>query len=260
MNRSNEIESEPGNKSEMSEAQELAKKLRTWKQRFSSEVLSHYQADNAQRGRFAFDRWKIRFTDFLSQEIPQEATRFQKEMTYFGGLVTVYGESPYDEFMREDGKRCVAFIDDLTEAVLKGHILYPQPKNRQPTAKHRASEPHSPARGTIIAAVIAGFATIAAALILTFQHPDTPRPKFVGRVRDAINETPIRNAKVMLEIKDLPPVIYTDSEGVFSFPIAAQLTEVHIRVDAAGYEKFDRRIAPSLSSGVEDIRLQPQTK
>lgn len=136
-------------------------------------------------------------------------------------------------------------------------------------AESKESGHHITAKGTIIAAVIAAIATIIAAIIVVwFQCQSKPvitpsgnvKPKFVGRVKDYITDTPIRNAKVTLEIQDVPPVIYTDSEGIFSFPIGAQTTELHIRVEAVGYEKFDRRLNPSSNYGVEEIRLQPYSK
>lgn len=80
-----------------------------------------------------------------------------------------------------------------------------------------------------------------------------------GRVSD--NQMhPLRGAKVSLEGKDLPPVIYTDSEGVFTFNLPNDVKEIKIRVEASGYDLYDRRIDVSAKSELEDIRLMPQTK
>lgn len=101
--------------------EEFAQQLRTWKQELTTEVISHYRSSNSERGRMAFDRWKERFTAFLQEYAPREATRFENEMRHFG-YVIIPNEHPYETFMREDGETCFAFIDDLVESSLKGRI------------------------------------------------------------------------------------------------------------------------------------------
>lgn len=78
---------------------------------------------------------------------------------------------------------------------------------------------------------------------------------FVGRVADERTGKSINGAKVSLEGKGVPPVIYTDSEGRFSFAITSDLNQIKIRVDAEGYKSFDRLISPSAKAEPEDIRL-----
>jgi hypothetical protein len=82
----------------------------------------------------------------------------------------------------------------------------------------------------------------------------------IGHVSDEQKHR-IPNAKVSLEGEGLPPVIFTDSEGVFSFNLPEGVKEIKIRVDATGYVPYDRRIAVSvLKRELEDIRLTPETK
>lgn len=91
-----------------------------------------------------------------------------------------------------------------------------------------------------------------------FRPVDRPNGKdFVGRVLDAKTEKRLRGAKISLEVDDLPPVIYTDTEGVFRFPLKNFEEPVRIRVEVDGYEKFDRNIKPSSKSGMEEVRLSP---
>jgi hypothetical protein len=93
------------------------------------------------------------------------------------------------------------------------------------------------------------------------SRPVTNRKvEFTGRVINAVNERPIRRAKVVLEAHGVPPIIYTDSEGIFSFTLedVNDVIRIRVRVEAEGYQKFDRNV--SLSSAgkpIEDIRLEP---
>lgn len=85
------------------------------------------------------------------------------------------------------------------------------------------------------------------------------RVVYTGRVIDATTERRIRNAKVSLEAQGVPPVIYTDSEGIFSFPLEDVDDElrIRVRVEADGYQKFDRNVSlHSSSKPIEDIRLE----
>ena len=98
-----------------------------------------------------------------------------------------------------------------------------------------------------------------------FHPKDKPIDKpsgrdFVGRVLDAKTEQNLRGAKIILEADGAPPVTYTDSEGVFSFPVKNSEEPVRIRVEVDGYEKFDRRVKPSSKSDMESVRLDPKKK
>ncbi len=100
----------------------FAEQLRQWRQELSDEVIAHYLNDNSERGRLAFSRWKERFGSFLKEHVPDEAKRFDSNTSHIGGYVISYRESAYDNFMRNDGKTCIAFIDDLADSALKGRV------------------------------------------------------------------------------------------------------------------------------------------
>lgn len=104
-----------------SRPENLVSALATWKQELLEDVIAFYRSGNEDRGRLAFTRWKERFTTFLEKTVPSEASHFQALTFHIAWLVKP-GEHPYDRFMREDGSRCLAFIEDLSEAVLKGQI------------------------------------------------------------------------------------------------------------------------------------------
>ncbi len=108
--------------------EEFAQQLLTWKKALIEDVIPHYRAGNRERGRLAFKRWKERFTRFLKEHIPSEASRFKQETQHFGFMVYP-GKHPYDTFMREDGKTCIAFIDDLKEEAEKGRLADLQTKS-----------------------------------------------------------------------------------------------------------------------------------
>jgi hypothetical protein len=114
----------------------------------------------------------------------------------------------------------------------------------------------------VIVAVIAAAAAIIAALVKI--APDllrhSPRTEsFIGKVSNENGTTRIRGAKVSLEGKGLPPILYTDSEGVFKFDLSKEVDEIKIVVEADGYVPFDRRLRVSAKKEIEDIRLKPVT-
>ncbi len=81
-------------------------------------------------------------------------------------------------------------------------------------------------------------------------------PEFVGRVVDETTEEEIRRAKIILEGEGIPPEVYTDSSGIFKFPLESS-SDVRVRVEAEGYENYDRLIDPAATSGIEQIQLIP---
>jgi hypothetical protein len=117
-------------------------------------------------------------------------------------------------------------------------------------------------RSAVIVALIGGLV----ALTGTFVKVVLPRlsgessqsATFRGRVSD-IQGRSLSGAKVILEGKGLPPLIYTDSEGVFTFNLTHDVNEIKIRVETPGYDLYDRRVDISAKNELEDIRLT-QTK
>lgn len=82
---------------------------------------------------------------------------------------------------------------------------------------------------------------------------------FIGRVVDEDNE-PIDGAKVSLEFQGTPPVVYTDAQGMFRFPvnlIGSGNSNGRIRVEANGYKTNNRLIELSPNNlTIEDFRLR----
>jgi hypothetical protein len=107
--------------------EEFARRLQGWKQELIDDVISYYLVGDSKRGRFAFSRWKERFTAFLKENIPDESIRFEQATTHFAWIARP-SEHPYDEFLREDGETCFAFIDDLADSILKGRLAYDELK------------------------------------------------------------------------------------------------------------------------------------
>ena len=109
-------------------------------------------------------------------------------------------------------------------------------------------------------ALLVGFFQFVLPLLITKQESTSQSANtstFVGRVTNEATGKVVEAAKVSLEAKGLPPVIYTDSEGRFSFTLGAGVHEIRIRVDAQGYRPFERRINVSAKTEPEDIRLVP---
>lgn len=108
----------------------------------------------------------------------------------------------------------------------------------------------------IIIAIITVTGTIIVGYWQFGPKPIANEPRFVGRVVDIDTKTPVNDAEVTFENKDVPSVTRTDSKGIFSFRLDDHAREVRIRVQAAGYEGFDQRIVPASNTGIEDFRIQ----
>jgi hypothetical protein len=77
-----------------------------------------------------------------------------------------------------------------------------------------------------------------------------------GRVLDAKTGAWIRGAKVSLDGSS--SVEHTDAEGHFELLFQTDHSSIRIRVDADGYDMFDRRIKVSEAIKFQDIRLTPE--
>lgn len=91
------------------------------------------------------------------------------------------------------------------------------------------------------------------------QGPELTKIAYIGRVMDGDSQQPVVGAKVSLDLKGVPPIVFTDSEGIYRFEVAID-SEIsgQIKVDAQGYQTYTRLInlAPDRNS-IEDIRLTP---
>jgi hypothetical protein len=101
---------------------EFVSQLQNWKQELIEEVIAYYRTDNQERGHLAFSRWKSRFGGFLKEHAPEESWRFDLATSYIGGSMISRRLSVYENFMRNDGKKCIAFIDELIDSAVKGRI------------------------------------------------------------------------------------------------------------------------------------------
>ena len=111
--------------------------------------------------------------------------------------------------------------------------------------------------GAIILAVATVVATIAGAIIQSRSHaPQNSNMHLTGRVMNAKNKIAIHDAKVSVELSDVPQLLFTDSEGIYHLDTDADITEVNIRVEADGYEEYDRKV-PIARTDIEDIFLTP---
>ncbi len=91
--------------------------------------------------------------------------------------------------------------------------------------------------------------------------PSVSQIEYVGHVLDQDTKSPISSAKVIFEFQGAPPVVYTDSEGVYRVTINAENDKVsgRVRVEADNYGKYDRNITLYTNPLIEDIRLVPFT-
>jgi hypothetical protein len=123
-------------------------------------------------------------------------------------------------------------------------------------------------RTQVIIAVVAVAAIIGAYWLLVWEpsqssSTSTPVPQrieYVGRVLDAETEAPIHAAKVTLDFQGAPPIVYTDSEGIYRFTVTIGSDRLagRVRIEADGYENYDRNITLVLNvPNTEDIRLKP---
>jgi hypothetical protein len=86
--------------------------------------------------------------------------------------------------------------------------------------------------------------------------------EYIGRILDSRTRNPIRSAKVTLEFRGAPPIVYTDSEGVYRFSLilGTESTSGRVRVEADGYTSYDRNITLTFNNlQLEDIRLIADT-
>jgi hypothetical protein len=90
----------------------------------------------------------------------------------------------------------------------------------------------------------------------TEQSPQA-ETEYVGRIIDSNNQQPIAGAEVSLDLAGVPPVVYTDSQGVYKFNVSISAAiSGQIRVNAPGYQVYTRNVTifPEIKT-IEDIRL-----
>jgi hypothetical protein len=115
--------------------------------------------------------------------------------------------------------------------------------------------------GTIIAAIIALSGVVFTIYWQSIKKPTDQIAEYFGRVIDINTLQPVSNAKITLNFKDVPPVVYTDSEGIYRFDVEIESKiSGQIWVDAVNYQPYTRHITISAESlKLEDIRLTPSS-
>jgi len=86
---------------------------------------------------------------------------------------------------------------------------------------------------------------------------ETNKTTYIGRIIDGSSQQPIVGAKVTLDLEGVPPIVFTDSEGIYRFEIEIDSKiSGQVKVEAQGYQVYTRRIdlAPE-GTTIEDIRL-----
>lgn len=135
----------------------------------------------------------------------------------------------------------------------------PSPTLGEPKAGVKGGKPRRRFKETGIGvAVITGIVALVTAywqFVYKPAHPDqTETIQYAGRVMDAGTQQVISRAKVSVDTQGVPQVYYSDSEGVFYLKLPRSLESARIRIEANGYETFDRNVSLS-RTGIEDVRL-----
>lgn len=108
------------------ETENLHQHLEQYRDELFKEVILHYREGNASRGQLAFERWKERLNEFLKEYLPNEYKRLWMK-TYPIGVIARRNEAPLQRFMREDGEKYIAFLEDLQHALLKSYVKAGKP-------------------------------------------------------------------------------------------------------------------------------------
>lgn len=118
-------------------------------------------------------------------------------------------------------------------------------------------------KGPIIVAIIGLISTLVLGywqfVLKSNKTGQAIETEYVGRVIDVNRQQGIAGAKITLDLEGVPPIVYSDSEGVYRFKVVIDSNiSGQIRVDAPGYQVYTRNITLSLGLGnIEDIRLMP---
>ncbi len=88
---------------------------------------------------------------------------------------------------------------------------------------------------------------------------------FLGRVLDQEKQAPISGVKVLLNFPGAPPVVYTDLEGIYRFPVkfdSSSSLKGELTIEAKGYKTHNSfiELLPN-NKDIGDIRLlRPDSK
>lgn len=128
-------------------------------------------------------------------------------------------------------------------------------------------EKKSNARLQIIVALIAAASAIVVALISASRFGadsssnGTEAAILQGRVLDSQSLKGINGAKLTLDSPSGASTSYSDAEGAFSFSavLPSSLRGAKLRVEAEGYQVYDRELPSTAGNRVEEVRLSPMS-
>jgi len=114
--------------------------------------------------------------------------------------------------------------------------------------------------GAAVIAAIVALITAYWQFVYKPAHSDQSETiQYAGRVMDLNTQKVVSGAKVSVDTQGVPQVYYSDSDGVFYLKLSGSSASARIRVEANGYEAFDRNVSLS-RTGIEDVRLTPSDK
>lgn len=156
------------------------------------------------------------------------------------------------------GNESVGDSDSQVLRRLSGSSTWPgvkaQPEKERTSLARLKSHPILLASLVIaVAGLVVGFQRLLNSLSPTQANKPA---SYAGRVTDANSLKGIQGAKVIVETKGVPQILYTDADGIFNANLGTSTEPIRIRVETSGYATVDRYISIS-NVGVEDIRLAP---
>jgi hypothetical protein len=97
----------------------------------------------------------------------------------------------------------------------------------------------------IIAALIGAAAAVLAATITATRGQFFNHRTVTGRVLSARTDARIAHAKVSLDGEGVPPILFTDSEGMFSFRWPNAVAMVRVTIEAPDFPLDEHRVMAS---------------
>ena len=190
----------------------------------------------------------------------------------FGGRLALYWRLKADEFGSTEAEWTLKELDGSVQSEAERLNALVVKSKKAPRAadadvfvedsvrrKGRTSKVESENNRTLstrmqILLALIGSPVLVAVIGLVYQQCRSSSFQYSGRTIDAKTQQVIPNAKVSVDTQGLPQIYYTDSDGIFHLTLKDTVNSVRIRVDASGYEVFDRNVSVS-RTGLEDVRL-----
>ena len=91
---------------------EIIGNLEEYNSRLKSDVIESFKTKGREFGMERFDSWKKKFYKFLEVELPGESEILKKKLILYS-VVSLYGMSAKEKFLRNYGNKVIAFIDSL---------------------------------------------------------------------------------------------------------------------------------------------------